>query len=78
MVMFMDVNNALHKELVKKHVDLNAEDLKIIEYKCSRIQLNLQKGSDESLNFLKLIGTADDEALHNSSIEWFVEYKWQN
>jgi len=30
--MFMDVHDALHKELVKKYVDLHAESQSIIEY----------------------------------------------
>jgi len=37
----------------------------------------LKKGTDESLDFLRLIESADDDALLNSSLGNFIEYKWK-
>ena len=38
--------------------------------------MDFSEGSEDSLKFLKLVIQADEESLHNSQIESFVEYKW--
>jgi len=60
-----------------EHVDLEKKSPKVIKCISSRLKLNLEAGSQDSLDFLDLVLDADDDVLYLSQIDLFVEYKWR-
>lgn len=75
-LMFQDENRHIHLDMLKQYVDFDDSCNKIIECACSRIALNLEPGSSDSLDFLNLIRDANDDVLYSSPLEQFVQYKW--